>query len=449
MAKAPVALALAKRVEAGGVLSCSGVCASAQPFLAALLARLFPQHTLVVVAADLKTQELFQQDLETWLGLAPLYFPPWEVLPHEGKLPPVDVVSDRLQTLMQLSAPKPKRSLLVTSVTALMQRTFAAAEIQKRTQRLKRGDTIDPLDLIEALEAQGYEPEAQVSQKGEIALRGGILDIFPPTGAWPVRLEFFGNELESLREVDPATQISRAEIESVALPPAGELGILKGLKAGDAPPASLLDYLPAETVFVLCEPELIAARAEDYSGLIPKGDALLVDWAEFREQVRQRGGALVELTDEGEEGTAGVEEFSPDGKMIRPPSPRPSPPDPAERDWVEEWSADLWRGDDVGGGVELPDARARPAAPGAGAVPMASQLTFASLDAYRPLSERAPDPQIAEANRREFFGQVHRWLRQKYDVRIFCNNDGERQRFLVIAPTPCCWVRALAIRRRW
>jgi len=59
-------------------------------------------------------------------------------------------------------------------------------------------------------------------------------------------------------------------------------------------------------------------------------------------------------------------------------------------------------------------------------------LTFASLDAWRPLSDRLPDPQVAEANRREFFGQVHRWLRQGYAVRVFCNNDGERQRFLEI-----------------
>ena len=84
-----------------------------------------------------------------------------------------------------------------------------------------------PLDLIEWLEEQGYEPEAQVSQKGEIALRGGIVDVCPPTSPWPVRLEFFGDELESLRYFDPLTQISREEISNVTLPPAGELGILE------------------------------------------------------------------------------------------------------------------------------------------------------------------------------------------------------------------------------
>ncbi len=59
-------------------------------------------------------------------------------------------------------------------------------------------------------------------------------------------------------------------------------------------------------------------------------------------------------------------------------------------------------------------------------------LLFASLDAFRPLAERAPEPQIVEAQRREFFQQLHRWLRQDYSVHVFCNNDGERQRFVEI-----------------
>jgi len=59
----------------------------------------------------------------------------------------------------------------------------------------------------------------------------------------------------------------------------------------------------------------------------------------------------------------------------------------------------------------------------------AANPQFQSLDAFRPLGERAPDPQIAEAQRREFFNQLHRWLRQGHAVHVFCNNDGERQRF--------------------
>ena len=250
ISKAPAVQSLARRLENGGVLTCAGVSQAAQPFFAALLREIFPRRPIVVVTDNLKTQESFQQDLETLLKpeilpqsgtksevgepssishppSLPLFFPAWDVLPHEGKLPHADTISDRLQTLVQLSGLltfSPQLStLVVTSVTALLQKTFPPGEIQKRTRTLARGDKINPLDLIEWLEEQGCEPEAQVTQKGEIALRGGILDVWPLTSPWPVRLEFFGDELESMRHFDPLTQISREEILSVTLPPAGEL----------------------------------------------------------------------------------------------------------------------------------------------------------------------------------------------------------------------------------
>ena len=161
----------------------------------------------------------------------PLFYPAWEVLPHENKLPHSDTITDRLQTLVALAGlsvtASPKSQIVVTSVIALLQKTFTAAALKTRMRTLARGERIDPLDLVEWLEEQGYEPEAQVTQKGELALRGGILDVFPLTSPWPVRLEFFGDELESLRYFDPMTQISREEITTVTLPPAGELGVLK------------------------------------------------------------------------------------------------------------------------------------------------------------------------------------------------------------------------------
>ena len=296
------------------MLSCAGISAAAQPFLAALLRHLFPQRPIIVVTEGLRTQESAQQDLATWLALGgevqsleskvqspkskvqgqepkprntqpatrntphapsslqPLFYPSWEVLPHDIRLPHADVISERLETLVALTqeskAQSPKSKVVVTSVVALLQRTFPAGTVRERTRTLTRGDRVDPLDLVEWLEDQGYEPEAQVTQKGEIALRGGILDIYPLTSPWPVRMEFFGDELESLRQFDPLTQISREEVTGVTIPPAGELGLLK--KSRVQSPESkvqslgtLLDYLPAETIFLLCEPELLAERADE------------------------------------------------------------------------------------------------------------------------------------------------------------------------------------------
>ncbi len=379
---------MTRRLEVGGALAFSGVAAPAQPFLAALLQNLFPQRPVVVVTDNLKTQESFQQDLESWLGAPPLFFPAWEVFPHEGKLPHADVISDRLQTLVALAVESkdhgPKSKVVVTSVTALLQKTFAPDDLEKHTRLFKRGDKIAPLDLIEILEEQGYEPEAQVTQKGEIALRGGILDVFPPTSPWPARLEFFGDELESHRFFDPLTQISREEITEIVIPPAGELGILKRSTGGPLANRSfstLLDYLPRETMFIFCGPEQLALRADEYAAQIPGADPFFISWPDFLVEMNRRGFTSVELSD----AEAGVQALACSPDRLKPE-------------------------------LQL-------------AGPVLGAPLFASLDAFRPLAERAPEPQIAEAQRREFFQQLHRWLRQDYVVHVFCNNDGERQRF--------------------
>lgn len=413
---------LARRLASGGALSGPGIAAPAQPFLAAVLHRIFPDRPIVIVTENLKAQEGVQQDLETWLQevrgekvegrtavphpslLTPrtLFYPAWEILPHENKLPHADVISDRLETLVALSTdsrPQTASSrLVVTSVAALLQKTFLPAELKERTRHLNRGDRLNPLDLVEWLEAQGYEPEAQVTQRGEIAMRGGIVDIFPPTSPWPVRLEFFGDELESLREFDPMTQVSREQVAQITLPPAGELGILKrererGVHAasppqtpspvanpesptvatlkrpeGRTPLATLLDYLPKETIFLLCEPERLAAHADSYAQQVPADDPFYIAWADFIRELEQRGLTSLALMEAGDE---------------NPHSATNNP-------------------------------------------------QFDSLETFRPLPERAPEPQIAEAQRREFFNQLHRWLRQDYSVQVFCNNDGEQQRFLEV-----------------
>jgi transcription-repair coupling factor (superfamily II helicase) len=476
VSQSPAVQSLARRLERGGALSCAGVAAPAQPFFAALLSKLFPQRPIVVVTDSLKTQESVQQDLETWLlggtrstaspvssgakvrdavecapPIRPLFYPAWEILPHEGKLPHADVISDRLQTLVALSGQSAighrPSAIIVTSVTALLQKTFAPDELQRRTRPLARGDRAGPLDLVEWLEDQGYEPEAQVTEKGEIALRGGILDVFPLTSPWPARLEFFGDELESLREFDPLTQISREEITGVTLPPAGELGILKrelergvhaastpvGKKAaevptspanptlmrpeGRAPLATLLDYLPRETIFLLCETELLEQRADEYARQVPADDPFFISWEDFVVELDRRGMARVALTEaalsltpalsrwerENQTQSHGPSDTQDRSKGFRAVERDPKP-------------SSLPGGEGQGEGESAE-------------IPTGNEPLFSSLDAFRPLAERAPEPRVAEAQRREFFNQLQRWRRQGYAVHVFCNNEGERQRF--------------------
>jgi transcription-repair coupling factor (superfamily II helicase) len=386
----PVAQVLRQSVEQGESLSLPGVNPAAQPFVAALVASLFPGRPVVVVIEGLKTQEVFQQDLQTWAKVAsasgpeippPLFYPAWEVLPESASLPHQDVISERLETLVALAQKPTRPGLIVTSVIALLEKTLPPAELQRRTRRLEKGCRLDPLDLIEWLEAEGYEPEAQVTQKGDLSLRGGIVDIWPLTSRFPVRLEFFGDELESLREFDPLTQISRDEIPAVTLPPGGELGLLKQAYAAGGhaavPAASLLDYLPSETIFVLCEPDLLREHADRYQAQIETASPFFISWPDFQSDLAQRKMPIVSLS---------------------------------ELD-------------------DLPLENLETPPPGTGHLPPTPNHYFSGLEIFRPIGDRPPEAHIAEARRKEFFGQLHRWARQDYAVFVFCNNDGERQRF--------------------
>lgn len=361
--RTPAVQGLLKLAEQGGVLSVGGVHPAAQGFLAMLLRGQFRDHALVVVTEGVKAQESLQQDLETWWPLlgggkeTPLFYPSWEVLPHDSKLPHADVISERLHTLLALGSSSSQ--VIVTSVQALQQKTFTRDDLLARSRILKRGDRIEPLDLIEWLEEQGYEPEAQVTSKGEISLRGGIVDVYAPPSPWPVRIEFFGDEIESLRQFDPHTQISRENIEEASISPAGELAFLKQRMDQALKPelATLLDHLPEKTIFLICEPEAVREGAERYEAQVPDDDPFSISWCDFLERARGAGTII-------------------------------------------ECSGDT-----------------------------ADTPLFDSLEAFRPRSDKAADPQVAQAQRREFFGQIHRWLRQQYHVHVFCNNDGERQRF--------------------
>jgi transcription-repair coupling factor (superfamily II helicase) len=412
---------LARRLEKGGVLSCAGISETAQPFLAALLRYLFPKRPIVAVAEGLKTQESFQQDLATWLGIQPLFYPAWEILPHDDRLPHVDVISERLETLVALSRDDSTNShepspMVVTSVVALLQRTFPRALLTEQTRSLARADRIDPLDLVEWLEERGYEPEAQVTQKGELSLRGGILDVYPPTQPWPLRLEFFGDELESLRYFDPLTQISREEISSAILPPAGELGLLKKRQIPDSPAhnlGTLVDYLPKETIFLICAPEQVEARAQEYAKQISGEDPFFIAWDDFQAHAAGQQMTLLCVAESAEAPLEGAAKWEVRGARCKVRSGR------AE-----------------GGGAQAdPEpvgAESRASGERGSRDSDAEGPRFDSLDAFRPLTERPPEPPVAEAQRREFFAQLHRWSRQGYDVRVFCNNEGERQRFTEI-----------------
>jgi transcription-repair coupling factor (superfamily II helicase) len=153
-----------------------------------------------------------------------LTLPAWDCLPYDRVGPHRDIVARRIACLARLldpAAPAGGR-LVITTVNGLLQRLPPRAAIQRRVLFGRPGERLDPQDLVQFFQANGYERSETVGEPGEYALRGGILDVFPPGETEPLRLDFFGDELESLRRFDPLSQRTTGKAERFALRPVSE-----------------------------------------------------------------------------------------------------------------------------------------------------------------------------------------------------------------------------------
>ena len=249
-------------------MSLNSLADAGKPFASALLAQI-SNRPVLVVTDSLKSQETFFNDLQTFLPEAQFY-PAWETLPHEDKLPHADTIADRLKALAKLDAP-----VTVASVQALMQRTFSGSQLAALKFSLTLGQRLDLQDFSDRLTALGYQPEFQVNERGDMAVRGGIVDFFPLDRDLPVRVELAGDEIESIRSFDPVSQQSKDKLESLIVTPAGELGLLKKSIETTTP---LVDLLPRNALLVLNEPDDLLLAADQYARQIPEGDRFFVPW---------------------------------------------------------------------------------------------------------------------------------------------------------------------------
>ena len=153
-------------------------------------------------------------------------FPAWDCLPYDRLSPQGALVGQRVETLAWLAdgggAGVENPGLLLTTVNAILQRVPPSGYFNARSKTLTAGDNTGPARLCDFLAGQGYLRTDTVRETGEFALRGGILDIFPPGRDMPVRLDFFGDELETLRAFDAATQRSGASMDRLVLRPVAE-----------------------------------------------------------------------------------------------------------------------------------------------------------------------------------------------------------------------------------
>jgi transcription-repair coupling factor (superfamily II helicase) len=158
-------------------------------------------------------------------GVTVLRLPAWDCLPYDRVPPHRDIVAARIDSLVELAAPTRENAggrILLTTVAAALQRVPPPGFLADATFAIKAGDRLKPEALFDYLGRNGYVRAGAVSEAGEYAMRGGIVDLFPPGQAHPLRIDFFGDDVESLRTFDPLTQRSIDKLERVALKPVRE-----------------------------------------------------------------------------------------------------------------------------------------------------------------------------------------------------------------------------------
>jgi transcription-repair coupling factor (superfamily II helicase) len=293
--------AAARDVRAAGVpaLAVEGP-AALRPFLAAGLAQ--GRTVLAVTATDREADDLASAAADLLGRDVVAVLPSWETLPHERLSPRPDTVGRRLSIFRGLAEPATAPRLVVAAARSLIQ-PIAPGLGRLEPVSLRVGDTHDFDDLLVRLVELAYTRVEMVTTRGEFAVRGGIVDVFPPTAEHPVRVEFWGDEVSELRSFAVADQRSVAPVDELHAPGCRELlltaevrsraAVLARAHENNPPLRELLEHLaegiPAEGMESLI-PALVGAELELLTDLLPAGaPVLLAD----PERIRTRASDLV------------------------------------------------------------------------------------------------------------------------------------------------------------
>ncbi|MDO8882157.1 transcription-repair coupling factor [Pseudotabrizicola sp.] len=194
-------------------------------FDARLVARELGRGGAVIhVARDDKRMEAMRIALSVMAPQAVvLDFPAWDCLPYDRVSPNPDIAARRMATLAALAAGVPGPFVLLTTLNAATQRVPSRATVAASSFTAQVGKRVDEAQLKGFLSRMGFSPVSTVAEAGDYALRGGIIDIYPPGHPGPVRLDFFGDVLDGLRRFDPVTQRTVEKLTAVDLSPVSEV----------------------------------------------------------------------------------------------------------------------------------------------------------------------------------------------------------------------------------
>ncbi|MBV8509337.1 MAG: transcription-repair coupling factor, partial [Xanthobacteraceae bacterium] len=226
-----VAASPADRLAPGRVLTLTNVADGAEGLVVADLARAVaakpnaPATSLLVICRDGPRLAQLARALKFFApDVVELEFPAWDCQPYDRVSPHAGVVAQRMTTLSRLARLKgrDRPSVLLTTVNAVLQRVPAKELLAAQALSASPGNVLRMDDIVRWLELNGFVRASTVREPGEYAVRGGILDLFPPGMDQPVRLDFFGDTLESIRTFDSETQRTTDQLRALDLVPVAE-----------------------------------------------------------------------------------------------------------------------------------------------------------------------------------------------------------------------------------
>jgi transcription-repair coupling factor (superfamily II helicase) len=224
---APLSETLSQIARKPGRWTVAGLPEGADSLALAELAHTTGGQDILHVARDGQRLERLQDGLRFF---APerevLVFPAWDCLPYDRLSPHPDIVAERLETLARLAAPReagaPARVILA-SVGAVLQKVPPRSLYAEAAVVLRKGQTLDVAWLTKLLNENGYGRSETVMEPGEFAVRGGLVDLFPPGTSEPLRLDLFGDTLEAIRSFDAMSQRTTGMRDEVVLLPVSEV----------------------------------------------------------------------------------------------------------------------------------------------------------------------------------------------------------------------------------
>lgn len=213
-------------------------------FVISLAQRVTGQHILILTGAGQEDSKLFH-DFPFFTDRPVVDFPAWETLPSENIPPSPDIVGERYKTLNSIrSSGQPH--IIISNLHACLQKLIPPSKFLSLYLSLKTGDLFSFEELIDKLQTMGYQRRSVAADKGEFAVRGGIIDVFPVSSPDPFRIDFWGDQVDSIRIYDPIGQKSIESVAQAEITPAQEMEML----GNESHLSSIIDYLGPHTIVV-------------------------------------------------------------------------------------------------------------------------------------------------------------------------------------------------------